>query len=275
MTPLLFLFLICLLFATYCVPQETVQSVLWNVPAGSKGDFYNTFSAGQSVPLSWNAYPDNASAPHDLWVTTYDYQTNPYSIFILANVDLSQSGSFTWTINITDSQLQHDAKYVLRFKPLANPRTFYDVNFAELSSPGILILRGAASSTSSIASITTMSSTSTSSVSSTATSAPSSAPASSPSGPPGGLGTSAKVGIGVGVAAGALATIAAGIVLFFRRRKRNVPQPESYTAPVYEKQAGIDAPQYPSGLCTVGELSSQPELAELSGHYGQRGSPGP
>lgn len=65
---------------------------------------------------------------------------------MVENVNLTSPGNYAWTIAIPAANLTIDAKYVLRFKV---PASTYDPNSAELSSPGFLVLRAAASSTSS------------------------------------------------------------------------------------------------------------------------------
>jgi hypothetical protein len=64
--------------------QETVQQILWNVPDGNLTDLSQTFTAGTTLPLSWNGWtsPDYIDAFKtlvDLWVTAWDYNLNPFS----------------------------------------------------------------------------------------------------------------------------------------------------------------------------------------------------
>ncbi|KAF8859277.1 hypothetical protein BDZ45DRAFT_725389 [Acephala macrosclerotiorum] len=219
--------------------QETIQQILWNVPDGKLSDLSQTFTAGQTLPLSWNSYDstqyvDTTKNLVDLWVAAFDFNLNPFSQRVKVGVNLTSPGNFAWTIAIPDSNLTVSAKYVLRFKvtsPTFNPNT------GDLSSPGFLVLQAAeASSVSPSISSTSVRSTSTgtssstnlpassiintSTVTSTATSQASNSASAAPSS---GLSAGAKGGIGAGVALGALALAGLSYFFFMRRRK---PQPE-------------------------------------------------
>jgi hypothetical protein len=59
---------------------QTVQEDLWNVPNGKLPDLSETFTNGQSLTLSWNAfattpYLDTADNLVDLWVTAWPPNT--------------------------------------------------------------------------------------------------------------------------------------------------------------------------------------------------------
>src|SRR5436190_23759005 len=98
-------------------------------------------------------------------------------------------------IGIPDSSLSKTAKYVLRFKNPASPRSFYNHSSSQISSPGLIIVNSARTSTTSGLTSSTISS---SGSIVTSTIATSSATAVAPSG----LSTGAKAGIGVGSAIG-------------------------------------------------------------------------
>lgn len=217
--------------------QETVQQIVWNVPNGQEPDFSSTFDAGDSIPVSWNQYGNGSVEEYDaldLWVTTADYSVHPYAqlldgIFSFVrcvsrigsnnkfaeNLSLNQGGSWTWTINIPTSQVQIDAKYVLRFKPISSPRSYYNASSSEVSSPGILILQAG--------SPTTTSSTSSSALNTSRTSAMPTTTGSN------GLGTAAKAGIGIGVSAAALLSLG-GFFAYFLLKRRKCRDPESQPA---------------------------------------------
>jgi hypothetical protein len=63
---------------------QTVQSILWNTPNGNEPDLSQTFTNGQTLPVSWNAWTDDSYIDAytnlvDLWVTSFDYNINQYS----------------------------------------------------------------------------------------------------------------------------------------------------------------------------------------------------
>jgi hypothetical protein len=64
--------------------QETVQQALWVVPNGNLSDLSQTFTAGTTLALSWNAWQSNAYIDPtktlvDLWVTAFDIALNTFS----------------------------------------------------------------------------------------------------------------------------------------------------------------------------------------------------
>ncbi|KAI9742205.1 MAG: hypothetical protein M1818_004105 [Claussenomyces sp. TS43310] len=136
-------------------------------------------------------------------------------------------GTYSWNIAIPDSNLDVDAKYVLRFK---QPAATYDPDSAELSSPGFLVLKADNARTSMTTPLSilafsgvTMSSTSTSSSPATATSSsPSLSLAATANNrcSPCGLSSGGKAGIGIGVMIGVLALVSVAYFVFIR-------QPES------------------------------------------------
>ncbi|CZR64405.1 uncharacterized protein PAC_14303 [Phialocephala subalpina] len=225
--------------------QKTIQQIIWNVPDGNLSDLSQTFTAGQTLPLSWNSYAstqyvDTTKNLVDLWVAAFDFNLNPFSQRVTIGVNLTSPGNFAWTIAIPDSNLTISAKYVLRFKvtsPVFNP------NSGDLSSPGFLVLRAAGASTVSSSIITTTSARSTAAgtssstnnlpassiintsaltpAASTATSSTSTSP---PAAPSSGLSAGAKVGIGAGVAIGALALAGLSYFFFFVRRQKQGPE---------------------------------------------------
>jgi len=67
--------------------QETIQNILWNVPDGDLSDLSQTFTAGTTLPLSWNNYTstlyvDTTKNLVDLWVTSFDNSLNSFSQLI-------------------------------------------------------------------------------------------------------------------------------------------------------------------------------------------------
>src|SRR5215469_3891857 len=62
--------------------QESVQQAIWTVPNGQEPDFSNTFTVGNTIPISWNQDGNGTVEENnalDLWVTTFDYSVHQYS----------------------------------------------------------------------------------------------------------------------------------------------------------------------------------------------------
>jgi hypothetical protein len=78
-------YVLCLFHLQYSLAQtQTIQAMTWNVPDGKLSDLSQTFTAGTTLPLSWNGYtsPDYLDATKtlvDLWVSAFDYNLNPFS----------------------------------------------------------------------------------------------------------------------------------------------------------------------------------------------------
>ena len=162
---------------------------------------------------------------------------NKPSIYV-ENINLTSPGNYAWTIVIPDANLAVSAKYVLRFKAASST---YDPNSGELSSPGFIILRAAATTnpmSSSSTSSVTMSSTSTSSsLSNTPLSSTTNQHSTS-----GGLSSGAKAGIGIGSAIAALGLIGILYVFFIRGRRKNVTPTEPVSTQVDYKHGSITHP---------------------------------
>jgi hypothetical protein len=67
--------------------QKTIQNILWNVPDGDLPDLSQTFTAGSTLPLSWNNYTstlyvDTTKNLVDLWVASFDNSLNSFSQLI-------------------------------------------------------------------------------------------------------------------------------------------------------------------------------------------------
>lgn len=57
---------------------ETIQN-RWKVPDGYKSDLSQTFTSGQTLPVSWQSMNESTN---DLWVTTWNYNEVQYSSLI-------------------------------------------------------------------------------------------------------------------------------------------------------------------------------------------------
>ncbi|KAK2744796.1 hypothetical protein FQN55_006552 [Onygenales sp. PD_40] len=204
----------------------------WGVPDGGQPDFTATLRNGQSVPFSWKGWNStwtdeylDGKTTNDLWVTSFDYAIAPFAELLAQGIDISNAGSFTWTIDIPDDSLSETAKYVARFKNAADPPDSYNHPSPQLSSPGFIIVNDAKSSTTTVSSATSSSapaaSSATTSINTPSTTSLPQDPESS------GLSTGAKAGIGIGAAVGGIAIIAL-VVFIFLRRRRGEAQPPQY-----------------------------------------------
>ncbi len=59
-------------------PAENVQrQYLWSAPNGSQPDFYNTYTYGDAILVSWNALNNSL---YDLWLTSWDIDPDPVAL---------------------------------------------------------------------------------------------------------------------------------------------------------------------------------------------------
>jgi hypothetical protein len=80
------------------VVAQTVQAEVWNTPDGRQPDLSQTFTNGQTIPLSWNswdstAYLDTTTNLIDLWACSFDYSLNQYNILLK-----SQLSNLLWSV---------------------------------------------------------------------------------------------------------------------------------------------------------------------------------
>lgn len=61
--------------------QTYVSETVWVVPDGNTADLSNTYPVGLTLQVTWNAVPDGYQFQtlSNLWVTTWDYSTTPFS----------------------------------------------------------------------------------------------------------------------------------------------------------------------------------------------------
>jgi hypothetical protein len=63
---------------------------MWLVPPGGLTDFSTTVKAGESLPLGWAGLPSGQYVDHvpsnntDIWVTAFEYTTDPWAMLILS-----------------------------------------------------------------------------------------------------------------------------------------------------------------------------------------------
>ncbi|KAH9427967.1 hypothetical protein MCOR02_011461 [Pyricularia oryzae] len=196
--------------------QATIQGVMWNMPNGRAPSFSQTFTTGQTIPISWNPYNGTMV---DLWLTPFDPDIGvEFSLLIKQGIDLSKrSPDHLWTIEGIPLD-------VLRRTPKEDP---------ELSSKGFLIVQEAEKgikasttemTTESRATDTVVSSATTSQLTPTPTNPP---PPEHTDGQPAIINSENQAGLGmgsiVGIAVGSLAALALSVgltvwCLCFRRR---------------------------------------------------------
>ncbi|KAF1961846.1 hypothetical protein CC80DRAFT_500204 [Byssothecium circinans] len=94
------------------------------MPITSKGkgdvpDLEQAFTAGDVLPIAWNAGwsrgqgADKQPNSVDLWVT--QYVGDGYKKKLKSNISLNEMGTYNWTIDVPNPQIDTTAQYVLRF----------------------------------------------------------------------------------------------------------------------------------------------------------------
>ncbi|KAL4744191.1 hypothetical protein BDV11DRAFT_4639 [Aspergillus similis] len=213
----------------------TVQD-LWNSP--QYPDYTTNYTAGTTIEISWQhalAYQfqffceDCDITNVDLWVTGSSYTRK-----LEAGVNVNESTSFEWTINLDDADVEASTEWTFRFLPAD---VSWGDNQEEISSAKFNLLPRSDSSSSTTTSTTTSTSTSTSTSTRTATSTPNATPITESATDDGstssdhhndGLSTGAKAGIGIGVSAGAI--ILAALAFLLWRRIKALPSAEAVRA---------------------------------------------
>ncbi|CAK7210105.1 hypothetical protein SCUCBS95973_000679 [Sporothrix curviconia] len=99
-----------------------------------------TLLAGESIDLSWTGgMTGNTTA--DLWVAAYAYGVDDtFSQLLTKQVDLAVDGTFNWTVDIPQPQLDATPNYVLIFKTAARDDFRFDASDPGLPSPGISVI---------------------------------------------------------------------------------------------------------------------------------------
>jgi hypothetical protein len=54
--------------------DELRKEYLWNTPDGDRPDFFETYTHGDIIPISWNALNHSI---YDLWLTSWDMDVDP------------------------------------------------------------------------------------------------------------------------------------------------------------------------------------------------------
>ncbi|KAL4902617.1 hypothetical protein BDW74DRAFT_180719 [Aspergillus multicolor] len=212
--------------------EGTVQD-LWNSP--QYPDYTTNYTAGTTIEISWQHalasqfqyFCESCDITNvDLWVTGSSYTRK-----LEAGVNVNESTSYEWTINLDDADVESSTEWTFRFLPAD---VSWGDNQEEISSAKFNLLPDSDSSSSSTttSTSTSTSTTTTSTTSTTTTSSPtadptSTAPENATDGndttsesdsDSDGLSTGAKAGIGVGVSAGFI-ILAALAFLLWRRIK--------------------------------------------------------
>ncbi|KAK0705825.1 hypothetical protein B0T21DRAFT_416511 [Apiosordaria backusii] len=113
------------------------RQYLWNVPSGKQPDFSESYAHGQNIPISWNALNNSV---YDLWLTTWNFETNPMALCLARAINLGHDGSLNLkTPNIPPETLSSRTRYVLRFKPQTKRGEYVPLD-PELSSPAFFIV---------------------------------------------------------------------------------------------------------------------------------------
>ncbi|KAK4185434.1 hypothetical protein QBC35DRAFT_534202 [Podospora australis] len=219
------------------------KQYLWNVPDGKKPDFSQSFTHGENISFSWNALNNSV---YDLWLTSWNYNSNPMALCLGRAVNLAHDGSLNLTTPDTSfawGQSTNQTRYALRFKP-PTIEGRYIPSAPEFTSPGFFIVSDTSGTFNQKA---VNESASTTLTTSTTSPAPSTSETSSPrtgfpidtdltfipssstdtSSPPGSPGATAGMIIGIVLAVVLLVTAEVAFLLWRRRRRinnRHTPQ---------------------------------------------------
>lgn len=212
--------LIVVLFLVLPIRATTASN--WTNPSAHLPSFTSTYLVGERILLSWQ--PLNLST-NDLWLIRYNI-SNDFTLRIASALDLSQAGSFPWTIAVSEEEVEMDTRFMFAFVPTGSS---YDATQdSGLDSPAFNLMMvnqntpadgtPSSSSPNAPASPTTSSSGSQSSPSSTDTASSTSTSSNDRSH----LSTGAIAGIAVGVlAAVGLACFFGGYLVFKKRLSRH------------------------------------------------------
>ncbi|KAL4814118.1 hypothetical protein BDW67DRAFT_91809 [Aspergillus spinulosporus] len=210
----------------------TVQD-LWNSP--QYPDYTTNYTAGTTIEISWQHalasqfqyFCESCDITNvDLWVTGSSYTRK-----LEAGVNVNESTSYEWTINLDDADVEASTEWTFRFLPAD---VSWGDNQEEISSAKFNLLPRSDSSSSTTTSTTTSTSTSTSTSTTATTSTPNATPttesvtdgeSTSSENQNKGLSTGTKAGIGVGV--GAVAIILAALAFLLWRRIKALPSTEA------------------------------------------------
>lgn len=192
----------------------------WTNPNARLPSFSSTYLVGERIYLSWQ--PLNQSVD-DLWLIRYDTSDN-FTLRIASALDLSQPGSFPWTIAVSEQEVELDTRFTFAFVPTG---TNYDAaNDSTLDSPAFnLMMVNQNTPPNGTPSASAAQSSSTSEPSTDATSAASSSASSNSSTSSDGgshMSTVETASIAAGVlAAVGLACFFGGYLIFKRRQSRH------------------------------------------------------
>lgn len=190
----------------------------WTNPNARLPSFTSTYLVGERILLSWLALNQSQN---DLWLTRFDVSTDDFALRIASHLDVSNAGSFAWTIAVSDDEVLTDTRFEFQF---VSAGSSYDATApTELASPGfnLMLVNQATLPNGTVANTTTGTpSNSSSSVSPGVSSSPALNPGRDTSKT--GLNDAAIAGIAVGVlAAVGLCGFAVGYLAFKRRQARH------------------------------------------------------
>lgn len=209
-----------LAFLSLVSPISAIVARNWTNPNANLPSFTSTYLVGERIYLSWQ--PLNQST-NDLWLVGYA-ASNDFTLRIASALDLSQPGSFPWTIAVGQEQVEADTRFMLAMVPTGS--AYVATTDSGLNSPAFNLMMvnqntppngtasGSATATGTTTGITSPATVTSSSAS--ATSEP------SHSRNPSHLSTMETIGIAVGVlAVVGLACFFGGYLLFKKRVSRH------------------------------------------------------
>jgi hypothetical protein len=198
---------------------SSAQSSAWLNPDSSRPIFSQSYHNTDAIVFSWQGLNSSMSA---LWLTSFD-TSNSYALRIAANINITNAGTYPWTVTVNETEIDIDDRFRLRFIPTGT--TYQSSQSDQFASPGFLLLQRGETAPASDDSPSSSAATVTESVGSSASTYPS---ASSSSAPPtasaseGSTGLSAGVTIGAAIAALVSVIVIVVLVLWVVRLRRRV-----------------------------------------------------
>jgi len=107
----------------------------WTNPNAQLPSFTSTYLVGERIMLSWLALNQSQN---DLWLTRFDVSTDDFALRIASDLDISNTGSFAWTIAVSDDEVLTDTRFEFQF--VAAGSNYNATAPTELASPGFNLM---------------------------------------------------------------------------------------------------------------------------------------
>ena len=123
---------------SFALHMSTVAASIasnWTNPNARLASFTSTYLVGERILLSW--LPLNQSH-NDLWLTHYDSSIDDFALRVASEIDISNSGSFAWTIAVDDDEVLVDTRFEFQF--VTAGLSYNATASTELASPGFNLM---------------------------------------------------------------------------------------------------------------------------------------